>query len=72
VRPWPIDAFLKPSSSWTPSLGPGQIHYYGQIPSSNDCLYRSMYQSRYVLMHDADEVILPAGMAQLYFSDFWG
>ncbi|XP_030208835.1 uncharacterized protein LOC115541288 [Gadus morhua] len=61
VRPWPIDAFLKPSSSWTPSLGPGQIHYYGQIPSSNDCLYRSMYQSRYVLMHDADEVILPAG-----------
>ncbi|KAG7250730.1 hypothetical protein CRUP_008934, partial [Coryphaenoides rupestris] len=40
VMPWPIDAFLKPSASWLPSMSPGEIHYYGQIPAHNDCVYR--------------------------------
>ncbi|XP_056131890.1 coiled-coil-helix-coiled-coil-helix domain containing 3a [Lampris incognitus] len=59
VLPWPIDAHIKVSSSWLASLSPGDLHYYGQIPANNDCLYRYMYKSRYLLMHDADEVILP-------------
>ncbi|CAL8318468.1 unnamed protein product [Lota lota] len=61
VLPWPIDSHLKPSSNWLPSLSPGDIHYYGQIPANNDCVYRNMYSSRYVLMHDPDEVIMPTG-----------
>ncbi|XP_030197662.1 uncharacterized protein LOC115532199 [Gadus morhua] len=61
VLPWPISSHLKPSSSWLPSTSPGDIHYYGQIPANNDCLYRNMHQSRYVLMHDPDEVIVPTG-----------
>lgn len=61
VLPWPIDSHLKPSSSWLPSLSPGEIHYYGQIPANNDCVFRNMYRSRYVLMHDPDEVIIPTG-----------
>ncbi|XP_051813463.1 uncharacterized protein si:zfos-464b6.2 isoform X2 [Acanthochromis polyacanthus] len=37
----------------------GELHYFGQIPALNDCLYRSMYRSRYVALHDIDELILP-------------
>ncbi|CAL8242548.1 unnamed protein product [Merluccius merluccius] len=61
VLPWPIDSHLKPSSNWLPSLSPGDIHYYGQIPAINDCVYRNMHRSRYVLLHDPDEVIMPTG-----------
>uniref|UniRef100_A0A668AER6 Glycosyltransferase family 92 protein n=1 Tax=Myripristis murdjan TaxID=586833 RepID=A0A668AER6_9TELE len=61
VLSWPVDAHLNVSSSWLPSLSPGDLHYYGQIPANNDCVYRYMYQTRYLLMHDADEVILPTG-----------
>ncbi|XP_078138369.1 uncharacterized protein LOC139924828 [Centroberyx gerrardi] len=65
VLSWPIDTHFKVSSSWLPSLSPGDLHYYGQIPANNDCVYRYMYQTRYLFMHDADEVILPTG------SDSW-
>lgn len=47
------------SRSWLPEHGPGEIHYFGQIPVLHDCLYRYMYQSRYVALHDIDELILP-------------
>nr|XP_015196463.1 PREDICTED: uncharacterized protein LOC107076646 [Lepisosteus oculatus] len=59
VIPWPIDSYIKVSSSWTPSLSPGDLHYYGQIPALNDCVYRYMYQTRYLLLNDIDEIILP-------------
>lgn len=38
---------------------PADIHYFGQVPVLNDFLYRYMYQSRYVSLHDPDELILP-------------
>lgn len=63
VVPWPIAAHMNASSSWLPSLSPGDIHYQGQIPANNDCVYRYMYQSKYLLLHDPDEVILPTGRA---------
>ncbi|XP_036939992.1 uncharacterized protein si:zfos-464b6.2 isoform X2 [Acanthopagrus latus] len=59
VIPWTLSRFLNMSRSWLPEHGPGEIHYFGQIPVLHDCLYRYMYQSRYVALHDIDELILP-------------
>ncbi|XP_053176261.1 uncharacterized protein LOC128359973 [Scomber japonicus] len=59
VIPWTISKHLKPSHDWQPARSPGDIHYYGQIPALNDCLYRYMYQSKYVSLQDIDELILP-------------
>ncbi|XP_077091666.1 uncharacterized protein LOC143744143 [Siphateles boraxobius] len=59
IIPWTIKKHIKVSSSWRNDLSPGQLHYYGQIPALNDCVYRYMYRSRYVALHDMDEFILP-------------
>jgi len=59
VVPWPIDRHLTPSSGWQPSLNPGDVHYYGQLTTLNECVYRSMEHSRYVLLHDIDEIMVP-------------
>ncbi|XP_044209520.1 uncharacterized protein si:zfos-464b6.2 isoform X1 [Thunnus albacares] len=59
VIPWTIARYLKPSQGWLPSHGPGDLHYYGQIAALTDCLYRYMYQTRYVALQDIDELILP-------------
>ncbi|KAJ8003743.1 hypothetical protein DPEC_G00151520 [Dallia pectoralis] len=59
VVPWPIDRHMTPSRGWKPSEHAGDIHYYGQLTTLNDCVYRNMYQSRYVLLNDIDEIITP-------------
>lgn len=59
VLPWPISAYINVSSGWMVSESPGDLHYNGQIQALHDCLYRNMYSSKYVLLHDADEIILP-------------
>ncbi|KAK2846524.1 hypothetical protein Q5P01_009523 [Channa striata] len=59
VIPWSWSRFLKVSEGWLPSEDPGDLHYHGQIPALNDCVYRYMYRSRYVALHDIDELILP-------------
>ncbi|KAL2078333.1 hypothetical protein ACEWY4_026107 [Coilia grayii] len=59
VVPWPIDKFLKPSHGWLTKLSPGDLHYYGQITALNECIHRYMYQSRYLLLNDIDEIIMP-------------
>ncbi|CAK6984038.1 uncharacterized protein LOC128359976 [Scomber scombrus] len=59
VISWTISKHLKPSHSWKPEYDPGDIHYFGQIPALTDCVYRYMYQSRYVSLQDTDELILP-------------
>ncbi|XP_008119038.1 glycosyltransferase family 92 protein F13G3.3 [Anolis carolinensis] len=56
---WPIDTYLKPSTHWHHSMDPQEIGYYGQIAALNDCIYRNMYRSNYVLLIDTDEIILP-------------
>lgn len=65
VIPWSLSRYLKVSRYWQPSLGPGELHYFGQIPALNDCLYRYMYQSKYVALHDIDELILPQKVTSL-------
>jgi len=62
VIPWPLSRFLRVSRSWLVKDGPGDLHYFGQIPALNDCLYRYMYRSAYVALHDTDELILPQSL----------
>ncbi|KAJ8369347.1 hypothetical protein SKAU_G00093750 [Synaphobranchus kaupii] len=59
VVPWPVTSFINVSPGWRKSHSPGDLHYYGQIPALNDCLYRYMYRTKYVALHDIDELILP-------------
>ncbi|XP_025019149.1 uncharacterized protein LOC103054713 isoform X1 [Python bivittatus] len=59
IIPWPIHLYLKVSSYWHHSMGGKDIGYYGQIAALNDCIYRNMYRSKYVVLIDADEMILP-------------
>ncbi|XP_031425871.1 uncharacterized protein LOC116221032 [Clupea harengus] len=65
VVPWPIDKFLTPSTGWKYDLHHGDIHYYGQLTTLNECMYRYMYQSKYLLLNDIDEIIMPYKHANL-------
>ncbi|KAM5125405.1 beta-1,4-galactosyltransferase galt-1-like [Mantella aurantiaca] len=60
VVSWPIDRHLHTSRNWlyTPGLAT-EIGYFGQVTTLNDCLYRNMYKSKFVLLNDNDEIILP-------------
>lgn len=57
--PWPIDKHLNPSRGWLFSEFGGDLHYFGQLTTLNECMYRSMERSRYVLLNDIDEIIMP-------------
>ena len=35
------------------------MHYFGQMISISDCVYRSMYRTRYLASQDLDELIVP-------------
>ncbi|XP_040181118.1 beta-1,4-galactosyltransferase galt-1-like [Rana temporaria] len=60
VVPWPIDRHLRTSKKWHYSEGlAAEIGYFGQTATLNDCLYRNMYKSRFVLLNDIDEILLP-------------
>ncbi|KAI7797672.1 hypothetical protein IRJ41_019556, partial [Triplophysa rosa] len=65
IVPWPIDTFLNPSPGWNFKEHKGDIHYYGQLTTLNECIYRHMYQSKYVLLNDIDEIIVPYKYANL-------
>lgn len=57
--PWRIASYVNVSRGWNKSVSSGELHYFGQIAALNDCVYRYMYQSRYVALQDLDEFILP-------------
>ncbi|XP_063806560.1 beta-1,4-galactosyltransferase galt-1-like isoform X3 [Pseudophryne corroboree] len=59
VIPWPIQQYLRPSRSWRYSVHAMDVGYYGQVTTLNDCIYRNMYRSKFVLLNDLDEIILP-------------
>ncbi|XP_046726885.1 beta-1,4-galactosyltransferase galt-1-like [Silurus meridionalis] len=65
IVPWPIDQFLTPSVGWDITLNKGDIQYYGQLVTLNECIYRQMYESKYVLLNDIDEIIMPYKYANL-------
>ncbi|XP_017272535.1 uncharacterized protein LOC108236413 [Kryptolebias marmoratus] len=56
---WPIDKHFKTTRGWHFSQYGGEISYYGQNTKLNECIYRSMENSRYVLLHDIDQIIMP-------------
>ncbi len=35
------------------------MHYYAQLAAINDCLYRNIYRSAYIIYADMDEVLVP-------------
>nr|XP_019953450.1 PREDICTED: uncharacterized protein LOC109636271 [Paralichthys olivaceus] len=57
--PWPIHHHLNPSKGWLFSEHGGDLHYFGQLTTLNECIYRSMERSRYVLLNDIDEIVMP-------------
>ncbi|XP_078496943.1 beta-1,4-galactosyltransferase galt-1-like [Lissotriton helveticus] len=59
IVPWPIASHLKVSKRWHYDIVPADLGYYGQLTALNDCIYRNMYRSRYLLLHDIDEMIIP-------------
>ncbi|XP_077457657.1 beta-1,4-galactosyltransferase galt-1-like [Stigmatopora argus] len=59
IIPWPIDRHLTPSRGWKFSETGGDLHYFGQLTTLNECIYRSMERSHYVLLNDLDEIIMP-------------
>ncbi|KAG2456071.1 YSNK protein, partial [Polypterus senegalus] len=56
---WTVDSYLNESASWKPQPGE-ELHYHGQTAALNDCLYRNMYASEYVVFIDSDEIIMPS------------
>ncbi|KAK2826454.1 hypothetical protein Q5P01_020668 [Channa striata] len=44
--PWPINRYLNPSPGWLFSQHGGDVHYFGQLTTLNECIYRSMDRSR--------------------------
>ena len=44
---------------WNLPIPQEDIHYFGQLASIGDCLYRNIYQSKYIAFMDLDEVIVP-------------
>ncbi|XP_053356096.1 glycosyltransferase family 92 protein F13G3.3-like [Clarias gariepinus] len=59
IIPWRVANYINVSRGWQKSVSLGDLHYFGQIAALNDCVYRYMYQSHYVALHDLDEFILP-------------
>ncbi|CAB1457558.1 unnamed protein product [Pleuronectes platessa] len=59
IVPWPIQQHLNPSKGWLFSKDGGDVHYFGQLATLNECIYRPMERSRYVLLNDIDEIIMP-------------
>lgn len=42
-----------------PQINEVEIHYFGQLAALNDCLYRNMHSSKFLVFSDMDELIVP-------------
>ena len=49
VDVWPPDPLTEP-----------EVHYFAQLGALNDCLYRNMARSRFIVYSDLDEFIAPS------------
>lgn len=56
IIPWPIESYFETSSFWQDYSG---VKSHGKTAVLNDCIYRNMYKSKYVLLNDIDEILLP-------------
>ena len=55
VLPWKIPVKVE----YPNTKKEADIHYYGQLTAMNDCLYRNMFSSRWVVYQDLDEILVP-------------
>ncbi len=57
IIPWhvPVTVNVDPPD---PMVVP-EVHYFAQVTALNDCLYRYMYRSRYIVYLDLDELLVP-------------
>src|SRR6218665_2385300 len=46
-------------NNWTIPFKQEDINYNGQILTQNECLFRSMYRTKYLINQDFDEFIIP-------------
>lgn len=46
---------------WPPNtvVSTPEVHYFGQVAALNDCLYRSLFRSTFILFTDVDEIVVP-------------
>ena len=56
VVPWKLPMGV---NTWPKTNTPVEIHYFGQLAASNDCLRRNRDRSNYVVVLDLDEFIIP-------------
>ena len=57
VIPWRVPVAV---DIWPPDpKEEPDIHYFAQLASLNDCLYRNMFKSRFIVFSDLDEIIVP-------------
>ena len=55
VVQWPLPMKV---DHWPPA-GKPEVHYFAQLASLNDCVYRNLHRSKYVVFEDLDEIIVP-------------
>ncbi|KAK7094526.1 uncharacterized protein [Littorina saxatilis] len=51
---------------WNLNLSEQNLYYAGQFASINDCLYRHLWTSRFLLFADADEIFVPRDQPSLF------
>jgi Glycosyltransferase family 92 len=57
VVPWRVPVAV---DIWPPDpKEEPEIHYFAQLASLNDCLYRTMFRTRFTVFCDLDEIIVP-------------
>ncbi|XP_067652362.1 uncharacterized protein [Haliotis asinina] len=44
--------------TWPPSGSP-EVHYFAQLAALNDCVYRNLHRSKYLVFTDMDEFVIP-------------
>jgi len=57
VFSWPLPLYTRNEAMDSDAFY--DVHYFGQMAAINDCLYRNMFTSRFIVFTDLDELIVP-------------
>ena len=68
IIPWRVPVQV---DAWPPDprAQVPEIHYFAQLAMLNECLYRYMYRTRYIVFTDLDEIIVPRSPGSRTWSD---
>ncbi|XP_025083341.1 uncharacterized protein LOC112557596 isoform X2 [Pomacea canaliculata] len=50
---------------WNLPVPASDIHYFGQLANIQDCIYRNLHVSRFVMFGDVDEILVPRSTSSL-------